>query len=695
MPLLPSFQLNLKHPILPNQATIAKYDGKHPSLTCATTSGKIFVHSPHLASPSQSLSEVRFLSINQQVTALSSGQLETRENTHEALFVGTQANILAFDVDENRDLFYRDVDDGVTAICVGKLGDQETPQAIVGGNCNIQGFNSRGEELFFTVTGDNISSMMLFDINGDSRNELLVGSEDFDLRMFSGAEIFAEVSESNIVTALCPLYTNHFGYALDNGIVGLYEKTKRQWRIKSRNRAVALVGFDLDQDGVPELVSGYANGRLEVRTAQNGELIFKDTLSAPVSAVMRSDYRMTGREELVVCSSSGEVRGYTPPNKEAQGSLLETNTLEETLATLSQKKQQLQFELKNHEEISAAADGSPQKLQATATLDVSSAGSNPSVVLTLRVTPTDCDIGITGVLLFAEHTFTSGSLFIHPKERSSTLSVPLAPPKNMSEDVFIKIFAGPKSDRFAVLELVQRLPKFSMFSPMHLGSKLKEPTGKVVFQVPERINRVWMWIKQNFLIEYKGSENMLDVVFVHLRDNSPLRITMVEDVVTIKTDDMSLAGEIVQDLCEFLKVTSLESTATFPDEMEKLREVLLKVEEYNSTRIRLTAEMADSSNLIKALVIKAEDARLLNEMKLMKQVYGTLYEVNRELVGEYRKRESNHTALLAALKEMNLILQKAANLRVGPPKLRIVTACRDAVRSNNVQAIFKIVKVGK
>lgn len=52
------------------------------------------------------------------------------------------------------------------------------------------------------------------------------------------------------------------------------------------------------------------------------------------------------------------------------------------------------------------------------------------------------------------------------------------------------------------------------------------------------------------------------------------------------------------------------------------------VDEFNQTRLKLTAEMADSSNLLKSLVIKAEDARILGEMKLMQQIYA-----NREYTG--------------------------------------------------------------
>ena len=47
--------------------------------------------------------------------------------------------------------------------------------------------------------------------------------------------------------------------------------------------------------------------------------------------------------------------------------------------------------------------------------------------------------------------------------------------------------------------------------------------------------------------------------------------------ITLKTDDMDLAGDVVQALAVFLNLDDLQSTADFPHEMEKLREVLVKV----------------------------------------------------------------------------------------------------------------------
>ena len=40
---------------------------------------------------------------------------------------------------------------------------------------------------------------------------------------------------------------------------------------------------------------------------------------------------------------------------------------------------------------------------------------------------------------------------------------------------------------------------------------------------------------------------------------------------------MDLAGDMIQNMCMFLNVEDLQSNADFPEEMERLREVLIKV----------------------------------------------------------------------------------------------------------------------
>ena len=52
------------------------------------------------------------------------------------------------------------------------------------------------------VTGDNVCSLELYDFNSDGFNELLVGSEDFDIRVFKDDEIISEMSETEVIYKL-------------------------------------------------------------------------------------------------------------------------------------------------------------------------------------------------------------------------------------------------------------------------------------------------------------------------------------------------------------------------------------------------------------------------------------------------------------------------------------------------------------
>ena len=78
----------------------------------------------------------------------------------------------------------------------------------------------------------------------------------------------------------------------------------------------------------------------------------------------------------------------------------------------------------------------------------------------------------------------------------------------------------------------------------------------------------------------------------------------------------------------------------------------------------------------------------------MKRIYSDLFTLNNELIGEYTKRSTNHIELLAALKKVNQMIQKAARLRVGTSKTKIVSACRSAIKNNNISSLFHIIENG-
>jgi Bardet-Biedl syndrome 2 protein len=104
--------------------------------------------------------------------------------------------------------------------------------------------------------------------------------------------------------------------------------------------------------------------------------------------------------------------------------------------------------------------------------------------------------------------------------------------------------------------------------------------------------------------------------------------------------------------------------------------------------------MADSSALIRNLVVRAEDARMMNDMGNMKKAYTQLYELNRDLMVGYTIRSNNHVELLECLRIVNQAIQKTGRLRVGKPKSQLISTCRAAIKSNDTDALIKTMMSG-
>lgn len=60
----------------------------------------------------------------------------------------------------------------------------------------------------------------------------MVSAEDFNIRVYKGDQIVAEVTETEVVTGLLALPQNMFAYSVSNGTVGIYEQDVRLWRVK-------------------------------------------------------------------------------------------------------------------------------------------------------------------------------------------------------------------------------------------------------------------------------------------------------------------------------------------------------------------------------------------------------------------------------------------------------------------------------
>ncbi|XP_072141745.1 BBSome complex member BBS2-like isoform X8 [Dermacentor andersoni] len=431
--LVPQFTFQLNHKVLARRVTVGKYDGLHPCITAATASDKVLVHNNNRQQRSgdrwEGGGDVSLLNVNQTVSCVAAGCLKPGAK-EDVLLVGTPTALLAYDVENNCDLFFREVADGANSLAAGYLGSRRNPVVLVGGNCSIQGFDHDGEDVFWTVTGDNVRALALYDFNKDGLNELLVGSEDFDIRVFRDDVIVAEIAENEAITALCPLTHECFAYALANGTIGVYRATERLWRIKSKSQAVCLHGYDIDGDGRPELITGWSNGKVDARSLATGEVVFRDSLAHGVAGIVQADYCLDGREQLIVVSTAGEVRGYLAASAELRQQAADATFEQDTVRELSHKKQTLLQELRNYE---TSADGGEcgsipanTQLKTLLAINSGSGGIPPHVEVALE---TNNETVIRAVILFAEGIFDGESLvwfvsvFLEVRQRRTTIAI--------------------------------------------------------------------------------------------------------------------------------------------------------------------------------------------------------------------------------------------------------------------------------
>ena len=142
----------------------------------ATTGGKIHVRSVRAdegQGDARPGARVRYLNINKKVTAVAAGALGAEgADGRDILFVGTGTDVLAYDVMNNTDVFFRDAPEGASSLRCGAArvsrarasSDEpsEDPLLLVGGNCSLQGLDASGEEAFWTVASDVVAALGVF-----------------------------------------------------------------------------------------------------------------------------------------------------------------------------------------------------------------------------------------------------------------------------------------------------------------------------------------------------------------------------------------------------------------------------------------------------------------------------------------------------------------------------------------------------
>ncbi|XP_034835335.1 BBSome complex member BBS2-like [Maniola hyperantus] len=705
----PVFKLELNHKVTSGIVTIAKYDGTHSCLTASAGFDKIIIHHPHGAmisgrvQRSQAHGEVSELNLSQAVITLAAGAIKP-DCARDMLLIGSPTQILAYDVHDNSDLFFKEASDGVNVIIVGHFGKYDEKLVIIGGNSSVMALNWQGEEQFWNVVSGKVCSMITFDFDKDGENELLIGCEDSFIKVLKNNQFVMELAETGPVICLSQISDVRFAYGLANGTIGIYEEGIRLWRVKSKQNAISL------QWSSENLACCWTNGRIDWRDG-TGRVIRRVQLRSNAAAMLLADYRSVGAPDLICVSDKGEVLGYPLIQENVSISATSKRFPSEAdrlaITELLNKKQALLVELQHYEANSSSTasqdiEKPPTAMPTNTRLQVAVAADSEENCLQLVVS-TNNDTIVRTALVLAEGIFESGeTLARHPQQTQlkSILYIPLKPPRDVPVDVHIKALVGyADSEQFHIFEITKQLPRFSMYTIVSPSIMKTQIENYVTFRITERVQRICIWINQNFLLDEEvelDNEDMKDlkIGFLCLRDVSCLEMEFSADgQVKFSTPDIRLAGDLIQSLAVYLNLSDLQSSARFPEAEEKLRVEMDVVSEIGERRYRLAAETAEKAQLLTALLPAAQDAAAY-DLKEMLSRYKEVILLNEELLLGCHVRRATQNQAVASLKSLHTILQQATRLRVGKYSKAVVTACRKAVSDSNVEALVKILQVG-
>lgn len=135
--------------------------------------------------------------------------------------------------------------------------------------------------------------------------------------------------------------------------------------------------------------------------------------------------------------------------------------------------------------------------------------------------------------------------------------------KNVSQ----ALVGYPDSEQYHIFELTKQLPRFSMYITAENQAKnghTPAETGYVTFRITERVQRICIWINQNFLLDQDITLESEETKDLHLslyclRDQSQLDMNFgVDGQVRITTPDIRLAGDLVQSLAVYLNLADLQ-----------------------------------------------------------------------------------------------------------------------------------------
>ncbi|KAH7724118.1 bardet-Biedl syndrome 2 protein [Aphelenchoides avenae] len=648
-----AFSFGFNHRIVPNGASAGVFDESYrEQVVVATTTNKIVLQNAESV-----------FHMNEQVNCIKVCRLKEDQNGaindgfqqghFDIVLIGTETRLVAYDVFNNKTLFHRDTPDAVRCIEVGLLDEYQTPVIVFGCGTTLWGIDDQGRDLFWTALGDEVNALAICDVNSDGINELVIGTNGVEIKVFKNASLLSEYTEGDPTITLCTIKQGWFAFGLASGVVGVYGNRERLWRVKTKLRIVSLLVFP-DPESVTCV---WNNGKVDIRKAENGEILAKDQVDGELMGAFVADLNNSGTKQLTLAFASGKVRGL-----EFRADDAPVNDGQKLLREFGQRKHHLLEELKNYESTDHT-DVEKSAIPANTHLECGlELTADRGLCLQLSVSN---NVPIRSVLIFAEGIFDSECYAV----------------KQMH-----------------VFEVNKTLPRFATF--LQVASVPAEPQGFVEFEFGLKPEHLGSWFLENFIISEESLEQCysaegLAIAFICVRNNEYAVIDInAGGKGVIRHNDIEACGGLLQSMAAHVQIAEMRSRAYFPACFDMVQGVIDSLDEKYEVDEKLQADFAERLNMVRECVVRAEDAIATRHTSDARKLYVRVAMLNRELVAQRAVRQGGHESLMESLKVLNVAIEQSAKLRVGQPAADLIRECRKAIANENLSALPKLLQFG-
>ena len=653
------------------------------------------------------------------------------ERKSDVLFIGCETSLMCYDIMENKTLFDREITEGVLSMACGKFSSFKEPLCLAGGNCNIVGVDINGEDKFWTVLGGNTICMALGDFNKDNKNELFVGTDDFTIRIYKDEEPIVEINENTKIVIIAPIEDDYFCYGLETGTIGLYKGNLKTWSKKEKGYCTSIYLKDFIKQDTYEALIGMSTGKIILLDANTGREFLSFYIEHAVSKFFYGDFTLSLRQmnennveedddekDQIICfTENGDVYGYCYGEKEyvltereyiskdkkvSQEELNEYEKLIKEKNRLLDELEDLAVKESNKSKINAPKEENNIPNDLTVNIDLESNDEDKCADLILEATKG----GIIKMVIIISEQIYQGETFVkYPKDETSKAIVQIKTKKDLHINLHIKVLVGMNSflDDYQVLEYNKIIPKYCFYILLREENEYESKIEQgISIDYNDRVDRLIIFLEASFNIpkedldSFKKDEKNYRIRFRSLRNDKLLEINIKNgNKLNILTDEVELCGNLVQDFALFFKDENLNTSIHYPKYAKSYEEIFNRIEVLDNERNHFNINMSDIIANIKDLYVKAEDNRLIDNIRGFRDYFRKIDVQNAQLLDEFEKRSDKYQQLLNDLKSVNEMIQLGSNLKCGTFKKAMVAECRKCIRNKDYKLLMKIISTGE